>query len=108
MGPIRLGFQFCGELVEEGPHRLDTPLVDIGDRHAVDSGGALVGGNLDPRSPHHVTAGELVVEDMEPAFWVLLGTAVEHTLERLEGVHTLGPADGPSRQSSIAALSAIG
>lgn len=68
----------------------------------------MVGGYVDPRSPHHVTAGELVVEGVEPTLRVLLGAAVEHALERLEGVHSLGPADGPSRQSGTTALRALG
>ena len=39
---------------------------------------------LTPRLPHHITAGELVVEGVESPCWILLGTAVEHTLEGLE------------------------
>ena len=57
---------------------------------------SLVGGDVDPRSPHHVTTGELVVKSVEPASRVLLGAAVQHALKRLERVHTLVPSDGPS------------
>jgi hypothetical protein len=85
-----------GEIVEKGPYRLDTSFLDRRDRRAVDTGGALVGGNVDPRSPHHITAGELVVDSVEPALRVLLGTAVQHALKRLERVHTLVPSYGAS------------
>jgi hypothetical protein len=107
-GPIRLGHKLCGELIEEGPYRLDPPGFDTGDGNAVDAGGALVGGHVDPRSPHHVAAGELVVKGVEPTLRVLLGAAVEHSLERLEGVHTLVPSDGPSPKTGTAVLRAVG
>ena len=35
---MRLGLQFCGELIEEAPYRLDTPLLDRRDTHAADTG----------------------------------------------------------------------
>lgn len=48
---------------------------------------------VDPRSKHHVTAGELVIESMEPTCWVLLGTAVEHALEGLKITDTFVSRD---------------
>ena len=55
----------------------------------------------------YVTTGELVEEGMETALWVLLGTAVEHALERLERVHTLVPSDGASPKGTLL-LRAVG
>ena len=97
LGPIRTGPQPSGEFVEEGSHRLDTPGLDVGDAHAVDTGGALVGGHVNPRPPHHVAAGDLVEEGMEPTCAVLLGTAIEHALQSSNGIQTIGLSDGPSR-----------
>ena len=65
--------------------------------HAVDTGGSLVGGHVNPRPPHHITAGELVEEGMEPTCSVLLGAAIEHTLKGSNGIQTFGLSDGPSR-----------
>ena len=89
--------KFGGEAVEELAHPFCAPGFDVGDGHAVDAGGTLVGGHVDPRPPHHVAAGELVVEGMEPTLWFLLGTAVKHTLEGSNGVQAIGLSDGPSR-----------
>ncbi len=86
-----------GEAVEEPAHPFWTPVGDGGDGDAVDTGGTLVGGHVDPCPPHHVAAGELVVEGMEPTLWFLLGTAVEHALEGSNGVQAIGLSDGPSR-----------
>jgi hypothetical protein len=87
-----------GELVEERPHRLHAPGLDIGDAHAVDTRGATVGRHVAPRSPHHVAAGDLVEERMEPTLRILLGTAVQHALQGTNGVQAISPSDGPSRQ----------
>ena len=73
-----------GECVEEGADPFCPPGFDRVDRDSVDAGRTLVGGHVDPRLPHHITAGELVVEGVESPCWILLGTAVEHTLEGLE------------------------
>jgi hypothetical protein len=43
--------ELVGECVEEPAHPLDTLGLDVGDGLAVDAGGALVGGHVDPRSP---------------------------------------------------------
>ena len=86
-----------GEPIEEGPHRLHAPALDIGDSHAVDPRGAIVGGHVAPRPPHHVAAGDLVPERMEPTFPVLLGTAVQHALQGTDGIQAIDLPDGPSR-----------
>ena len=57
----------------------------------------MVGGHINPRPPHHIAAGDLVVKGMEPTCAVLLGTAVKHTLESSNGVQAIGLSDGPSR-----------
>ena len=101
---IRLGLDLRGELVEEGPHPLCAPVLDRRDAHAVDAGSAVVGGNVGPCSPHHVTAGELVVKSVESTFRVLLGAAVEHALERLEGIHALGLTDRPRPHRGVDVL----
>ena len=88
--PIGTGSKFRDETVKEDPHRLGAPVFDIGDSYAVDAGGALVGGHVDPCPPHHVTAGELVEESMKATCAVLLGTAIEHALEGSNGVQTIG------------------
>jgi hypothetical protein len=97
LGPIGTGSKICGEAVKEGPHRLRTLGFDVGDTHAVDARGSLVGGHVNPRPPHHVAADEFVEEGMEPACPVLLGTAIQHALKGSNGVQTIGLADGPSR-----------
>jgi len=84
LGAIAMPLDLCGERVEEGRDPFDPPGLDRVDRDPVDAGRTLVGGHVDPGLPHHVTAGELVVEGMESPYWVLLGTAVEHALEGLE------------------------
>ena len=73
------------------------PASIVGDAHAVDSGSALVGGHVNPRPPHHVAAGDLVEEGVEPTCPVLLGTAVEHALQSSNGIQAIGLSDGPSR-----------
>ena len=86
---------------------------DVGDGDAVDAGGTLVGGHVDPCPPHHVAAGELVVEGVEPTLWLLLGTAVEHALEGLkfgdafELGHRLGPCAGVAVPSFVGAVRLI-
>ena len=59
--------------------------------------GRPVGGHVNPRPPHHVAAGDLVEEGMEPTCAVLLGTAIEHALQSSNGIQTIGLSDGPSR-----------
>ena len=63
--------------------------------------GHPVGGHADPRPPQDVAAGDMVVEGVEPTRRIMLGTAVEHALERSNLVHALGVADGPSRLSAL-------
>ena len=95
--PISPGPKLPGESIEEGPHRLCSPGFDIGDAHAVDPGGALVGGHVNPCSPHHIAAGELVEESVEATCPILLGAAIKHTLKGSNGVQAVGLSDGPSR-----------
>jgi hypothetical protein len=95
--PVRPGPKLSGQRIEEGPHRLHTPGLDRRDTHAVHAGSALVGGHIDPRPPHHITAGDLVEQGVEPTRPVLLGTAVEHALKSSNGVQAIGLSDGPSR-----------
>ena len=52
---------------------------------------------LAPSLPEHIAAGDLVIEGVEAAILVLLGTAVQHALESTNPVHALGAADGSSR-----------
>ena len=94
---VRALTKLLGERIEEPAHPLDALGLDVGDGLAVDAGSTLVGGHVDPRFPHHVAAGELVVKGMETTLWVLLGTAVEHALEGTNGVQAVGLSDGPSR-----------
>ena len=79
--PVRPGPKLPGESIEKGPHRLGAPDFDIGDAHAVGPRGALVGGHVNPCSPHHIAAGELVEEGMEPTCPILLGAAIQHALK---------------------------
>ncbi len=83
LGPIRLGPQLDGELIEESPHPDDPGLLDDANTHAIDAGGAAVGAHVNP--------------GMEATFGILLGAAIQHALKRSNLVHTLGVADGPSR-----------
>ena len=92
--------QLHGEPFKEGPHRLSTPILDRGDTHTVEPGGAPVSGHVAPRPPHHIAAGELVVKSVEPTLPILLGAAIQHALESTNLVHALGAADGPSRSLS--------
>src|SRR5512142_1644754 len=86
-----------GEPVEKGPHRLHAPGLDSGDPHPVDPRSAAVGGHGAPRSPHHVAAGALVPQRVEPTFPVVLGTAVKHALQGTHGIQAIDLSNGPSR-----------
>jgi hypothetical protein len=57
----------------------------------------MVGGHVDPRLPHHITAGELAVEGVESSCWILFGTAVEHALEGLETTDAFVPGTSLAR-----------
>jgi hypothetical protein len=92
--PVRPGAQLRGKLVEELTHPRGDHFVD-GD--PINAGRAAVGTDLAPSPPEHVAAGDLVIEGVEAAILVLLGTAVEHALESTNPIHTQGVADGPSR-----------
>jgi len=92
--PVGPGTQLRGELVEELAHPRGDDVVD-GD--PINARRAAVGTDLAPGPPEHVAAGDLVIEGMETAIAVLLGTAVEHALESTNPIHTQGVADGPSR-----------
>lgn len=92
--PVRSGAQPRGELVEEVANTVRDDVVD-GD--AIDARRAAVGTDLAPGPAHDVAAGDLVIQSVEAAIPVLLGTAVQHALESTNPVHALGVADGPSR-----------
>jgi len=47
--------------------------------------------------PHHITAGELIVESVETTFRILLGTAVQHTPQSLKLGKSIGSSHDPSR-----------
>jgi len=98
-GRYVLALQHGGEGIEERSHCGGFPGCDVGDGDTVDAGSALIGRHVDPGPPHHVTAGELVVEGVEPTLRMLLGAAVEHALEGLDGVQAIDLPDGPSRYS---------
>ena len=54
--------------------------------------GALVGGHVNPRTPHHVPARGLVEQGMEPTGW--LGAAISHALRGPKGVQAREPLSG--------------
>ena len=92
--PIRPGLELRGELVEEVA---DPGTHDVIDGDPIDAGRPTVSTDLAPRLPEHVAAGDLVIQGVETAIPILLGTAVQHALESTNPIHTSGAADGPSR-----------
>ena len=99
--PVRSGTQLGGELVEKAAHPGSHDIVDC---DPIDARGSTVGTDLAPGPPEHVAAGDLVIERVEAAILVLLGTAVEHALESTNPIHTRGVADRPSRYGTRQAL----
>src|ERR671912_2576521 len=90
--PVGPGPQLCGELLQEArPGRLD--LVD---GHPIHAGRPSVGAHLLPGPVEDVAAGDLVEQGMEAAMRLLLGTAVQHTLQGTGWVQAIGPRGGPS------------
>ena len=69
------------------------PGFDVGDTHAVNTGGTLVSGHVDPGSPHHIAADEFVEEGVEPTYPVPLGTAIQHALKGSNGVQVIDLSD---------------
>ena len=98
--PICLGPQFVGEFVEERSHTGDPLSGDDIYRDAIDTRGPGIGSHVDPSPPQDIAAGDLVVEGMEPACGVLLGTAIQHALEGSNRVHAIGVPDVPSAVST--------
>ena len=92
--PVGPGPQLHGELFEELAH---PGVHDAADGHAIDARSSSVCTDLAPSLPEHVAAGDLVIEGVETAILILLGTAVEHALESTNPVHAQGAADGSSR-----------
>lgn len=90
VGPVS---ERLGELVKEGAY---SGLLDGLDGHAIDAGSPSVGTHFTPRPPQDVGAADVVIEGVEPALGVLLGAAVEHTLQGSNPVHTFGAGGGPS------------
>ncbi len=95
--PVRPGTQLHREFVEEVAN---TAGNDVADGDPIDARRAPVGTDLAPSLPEHIAAGDLVIEGVETAIPVLLGTAVEHALESTNPIHTKGVADGPSRNGT--------
>ena len=92
--PVGPGPQLHGELIEELAH---PGVHDTADAHTIDARSSSVCTDLTPSLPEHVAAGDLVIDGMEAAILVLLGTAVEHALESTNPVHAQDAADGSSR-----------
>jgi hypothetical protein len=95
LGPIPSGPHLGGEFFEERQH---PGLLDILNADAVNPGRALVGPHVIPRPPHHIAAGDLVKQSMEPTLRILLGTAIQHALKGSNAVRATGPTDGASRK----------
>ena len=65
--------------VRPGPHRGGEPVEEVAhpggldgvDGHPIDAGSPPVGAHVDPRPPHHVAAGDMVVEGVEATCWDL-------------------------------------
>jgi hypothetical protein len=75
---IRSGTQLGGKLIKEVAH---PGIHDVADGDPIDARGPAVSTNLAPSPAHDVVAGDLVIQGVETATLVLLGTAVEHALE---------------------------
>ena len=99
--PVGIGAQLRGELIEELTHPQGDHVVD-GD--AINAGRTSVGTDLAPGPANDVAAGDLVIQSVEAAIPVLLGTAVEHALESTNLTHAHGAVDGPSRNGTRQAL----
>src|SRR5216683_3272074 len=77
-GPVGPLLECLGDLFQEGVH---SGGLDVLDADAVDTGGSPVLTDFSPGPGKHVGAADLVVEGMEPAVWVLLGTAAKRVGE---------------------------
>ena len=77
-GPVGPLLECLGDFFEEGVH---SGGLDVFDADAVDTGGSSVLTDFSPGPGKHVGAADLVVEGMEPAVWVLLGTAAKRVGE---------------------------
>jgi hypothetical protein len=96
--PVGPGPQLCGELLEEGRHPGRLHGVDgdpIGARRP------SVGTDLVPGPEQDVAAGDLVEQGMETPVRLLLGTAVQHTLQGTDLVQAIGPRGGPSPHRAL-------
>ena len=82
-GPISARPQLRGEFFKE---RLHPGSLDVLSADAINPGRTLVGPHVIPRPPHHVAAGDLVKQGVEPTLGILLGTAIKHTLESSNAV----------------------
>jgi len=94
--PVGPGPESCGELLKEGFHPGRLHRVD---GHPINARRPSVGTNLVPGPEQDVAAGDLVVEGMETTVRLLLGTAVQHTLQGTGCVQALGSRGGPSPQA---------
>jgi hypothetical protein len=91
--PVAPGPKRCGEVAQEARH---PGRLDLVDGHTVHAGRPSVGTDLVPGSPQDVAAGDLVVEGMEATVRLLLGTAVQHTLQGTGPVQAISLRGGPS------------
>jgi hypothetical protein len=96
--PVRPGPKRCREVAEEGRHPGRLHGVD---GHPIGAGRPSVCSHLVPGPAQDVAAGDLVVQGMEPALGLLLGTAVQHALQRTGRVQAIGPRGGPSPHRAL-------
>ncbi len=96
--PVGPGPKRCREVAEEGRH---PGRLDVGDGDPIGAGRPSVCSHLVPGPEQDVAAGDLVVQGMEPALRLLLGTAVEHTLQGTGRVQAVGPRGGPSPHRAL-------
>lgn len=87
---IALPLECCGDLREE---LVDPGLLDGVDRDPVRSRSPSVCTDLAPGPLQDVAAGDVLIQGMEAAVRVLLGTAVKHALQGSRFLHPFGPCN---------------
>jgi hypothetical protein len=96
--PVGPGLQLCGELLEEGRHPGRLHRIDgdpIGTRRP------SVSTDLVPGPEQDVAAGDLVEQGMKTTIRLLLGAAVQHTLQGMGLVQAIGLRGGPSPHRAL-------
>jgi hypothetical protein len=96
--PVGPSLERCGKIVEEGRH---PGRLDVLDGDPIGAGRPSVCSHLVPGPFEDVAAGDLVEQGMEPALRLLLGTAVEHALQRTGCVQAVGLRGGPSPHRAL-------